>query len=143
VPGAAGLEAVRRRGARSRAHPGLQEAPGTIPHRVERAPESLERKGVREERRDVEPSRDDGLDCGPHALHVNGRIALVDGAGPFGNPTSDSARTMVTTETTRGLLVVFAPHEVDAARLTHVMDVTSERMQQYTGCRETTRLVSG
>ncbi len=76
-------------------------------------------------------------------VHVNGRIALVDGAGPFGNPTSDSARTMVTTETTRGLLVVFAPREVDTARLTHVMDVTSERMQQYTGCVESARSVGG
>ena len=76
-------------------------------------------------------------------VHVDGRIALVDGAGPFGNPTSDSARTMVTTETTHGLLVVFAPREVDTARLTHVLDVTSERMQEYTGCREAGRLVGG
>jgi DNA/RNA-binding domain of Phe-tRNA-synthetase-like protein len=74
-------------------------------------------------------------------VHVGGRIALVDTAGPFGNPTSDSARTMVTTATTRGLLVVFAPREVDAHRLAHVMDVTSERMQQYTGCRESARLI--
>jgi len=76
-------------------------------------------------------------------VHVGGRIALVDAAGPFGNPTSDSSRTMVTTATTRGLLVVFAPRDVDAARLTHVMDVTSQRMQQFTGCRETARLVAG
>ena len=74
-------------------------------------------------------------------VHVGGRIALVDAVGPFGNPTSDSARTMVTTATTRGLLVVFAPREVDAARLTRVIDVTSERMQQYTGCAESARLV--
>src|SRR5437762_2245954 len=47
-------------------------------------------------------------------VNVGGRIALVDTAGPFGNPTSDSARTMVTTETKRALLVVFAPREVDA-----------------------------
>ena len=76
-------------------------------------------------------------------VHVGGRIALVDAIGPFGNPTSDSARTMVTTETRLGLLVVFAPREVDTARLTHVMNVTSERMQQYTGCREASRLVVG
>jgi DNA/RNA-binding domain of Phe-tRNA-synthetase-like protein len=74
-------------------------------------------------------------------VHVGGRIALVDAAGPFGNPTSDSGRTMVTTATTRGLLVVFAPREVDTARLTHVMNMTSERMQQYTGCVEAARLV--
>jgi DNA/RNA-binding domain of Phe-tRNA-synthetase-like protein len=76
-------------------------------------------------------------------VHVGGRIALVDAVGPFGNPTSDSARTMVTTATTRALLVVFAPREVDIPRLTRVVDVTSERMQQFTGCRETARLVSG
>jgi DNA/RNA-binding domain of Phe-tRNA-synthetase-like protein len=76
-------------------------------------------------------------------VHVAGRIALVDTRGPFGNPTSDSARTMVTTATTRALLVVFAPREVDVARLARVMDTTSERMQQFTGCRETGRLVSG
>ena len=29
-------------------------------------------------------------------VHVAGRLSLADGAGPFGNPTSDSARTMVT-----------------------------------------------
>jgi DNA/RNA-binding domain of Phe-tRNA-synthetase-like protein len=72
-------------------------------------------------------------------VHVGGRIALVDGLGPFGNPTSDSARTMVTTATTRGLLVMFAPREIDAARLTRIIDVTSERMQQYTGCVEAGR----
>ena len=76
-------------------------------------------------------------------VHVGGRIALVDAAGPFGNPTSDSARTMVTTATRAGLLVVFAPREVDAARLAQVMDVTSQRMQQYTGCRESGRLSAG
>jgi DNA/RNA-binding domain of Phe-tRNA-synthetase-like protein len=74
-------------------------------------------------------------------VNVGGRIALVDAVGPFGNPTSDSARTMVTTATTRGLLVVFAPREVDVARLTRVMDVTSERMGQFTGCRESSRLL--
>jgi DNA/RNA-binding domain of Phe-tRNA-synthetase-like protein len=74
-------------------------------------------------------------------VHVGGRIALVDATGPFGNPTSDSARTMVTTATSRALLVVFAPRDVEMPRLTRVMDVTSERMQQYTGCREIARLV--
>src|SRR5512139_1163134 len=46
-------------------------------------------------------------------VHVDGRIALADRMGPFGNPTSDSARTMVTTTTTEALLVVFAPREVE------------------------------
>jgi DNA/RNA-binding domain of Phe-tRNA-synthetase-like protein len=70
------------------------------------------------------------------AVHVAGRITLADAQGPFGNPTSDSARTMVTTATTRALLVVFAPREVDTARLASVLDRTSARMHQFTGGRE-------
>ena len=72
-------------------------------------------------------------------VHVGGRIALVDELGPFGNPTSDSARTMVTTATTSGLLVVFAPREVGDRRLTEVLDATTSRMAEFTGCRETQR----
>jgi len=72
-------------------------------------------------------------------VHVAGRITLVDRLGPFGNPTSDSARTMVTTATTRALLVVFAPRDMDGARLSNVLDATSRRMTEFTGCREVGR----
>jgi DNA/RNA-binding domain of Phe-tRNA-synthetase-like protein len=72
-------------------------------------------------------------------VHVAGRIALADAVGVFGNPTSDSARTMVTTNTAHALLVVFAPREVDAATLAHVLDTTSSRMTEFTGCRESSR----
>ena len=73
------------------------------------------------------------------AVHVDGRIALADRVGPFGNPTSDSARTMVTTATTRAMLVVFAPRDVDRQRLDKVLDATSGRMVEFTGCREAAR----
>jgi DNA/RNA-binding domain of Phe-tRNA-synthetase-like protein len=72
-------------------------------------------------------------------VNVGGRITLADTSGPFGNPTSDSARTMVTTATTRALLVVFAPRDVDPRRLTAVLDTTSSRMTEFTGCRERAR----
>jgi DNA/RNA-binding domain of Phe-tRNA-synthetase-like protein len=72
-------------------------------------------------------------------VHVDGRITLADSAGPFGNPTSDSARTMVTTDTVRALLVVFAPRDVDTRRLTTVLDITSSRMTEFTGCQESAR----
>jgi DNA/RNA-binding domain of Phe-tRNA-synthetase-like protein len=75
-------------------------------------------------------------------VHVDGRITLADRIGPFGNPTSDSARTMVTTATTRVLLVIFAPREVDERRLTHVLDITSARMSEFTGCAAVARSVS-
>ena len=68
-------------------------------------------------------------------VHVGGRITLADTLGPFGNPTSDSARTMVTTLTTRALVVVFAPLEIDAARLGYVLDVTAKRMEEFTGAK--------
>lgn len=74
-------------------------------------------------------------------VHVGGRITLADRLGPFGNPTSDSARTMVTTATTRALVVVFAPRELDVRRLGHVLDVTSGRMAAFTGCREAGRWI--
>lgn len=72
-------------------------------------------------------------------VHVAGRLVLADRQGPFGNPTSDSARTMVTTATTSALVVVFAPVELTTARLDHVLDVTVARMADITGCRETAR----
>src|SRR5687767_981119 len=72
-------------------------------------------------------------------VHVQGRIALADGIGAFGNPTADSARTMVTTATADALLVVFAPRETDGGHLAGVLDVTSARMAEFTGCRETGR----
>ena len=75
-------------------------------------------------------------------VHVEHRITLADSGGPFGNPTSDSARTMVTTATTRALLVVFAPREVDERRLSHVLDVTAARMAEFTGGSETARTIA-
>lgn len=73
-------------------------------------------------------------------VNVGGRIALVDARGPFGNPTSDSARTMITPATTRALLTIFAPITVEPARLSRVLDVTAERMREYTGATTIDRL---
>jgi DNA/RNA-binding domain of Phe-tRNA-synthetase-like protein len=72
-------------------------------------------------------------------VNVAARMALADRQGAFGNPTSDSARTMVTVNTTSALIVVFAPRGLDPARLAFVLDRTSARMTQYTGGRERDR----
>ncbi len=74
-----------------------------------------------------------------HVVNVGGRMVLADLQGPFGNPTSDSARTMVTTRTTRALVVIFAPRGLDPVRLERALDVTAERMSAFTGCRVTAR----
>lgn len=74
-------------------------------------------------------------------VNVAGRLALVDEIGPFGNPTSDSARSMVTEETTDALVVVYAPVDVDRTRLTHVLDTTAARMADIVGGHEAGRLL--
>jgi DNA/RNA-binding domain of Phe-tRNA-synthetase-like protein len=61
-------------------------------------------------------------------VHVAGRITVADDRGPFGNPTSDSARTMVTPSTTDALVIVYAPIEIGQAPLDRVLDVTAERI---------------
>jgi len=65
------------------------------------------------------------------AVHLGGRLTLADDEGPFGNPTSDSARTMVTPSTTRALIVIFAPAAVAAARLAPALDLTGDRVRRY------------
>jgi DNA/RNA-binding domain of Phe-tRNA-synthetase-like protein len=74
-------------------------------------------------------------------VHVAGRIALVDERGPFGNPTSDSARTMVTTRTSNALVVVFAPRDIDVAHLHQVLDTTAARLTDLAGGQEINRAV--
>jgi DNA/RNA-binding domain of Phe-tRNA-synthetase-like protein len=68
-------------------------------------------------------------------VHVERRLVLADAEGPFGNPTSDSARTMVTTVTTRALVVVFAPSSVAEVVVESVLRQTGERIEDY--CRAT------
>ncbi len=69
-------------------------------------------------------------------VNVGGRITVADEQGPFGNPTSDSARTMVTPATTELLVIVYAPTEIAKAQLERVAQVTAERLQQILGGRE-------
>jgi len=66
-------------------------------------------------------------------VNVGGRITVADAIGAFGNPTSDSARTMVTPATTGLLVVVYAPVDVSRQQLDSVVSATSERMLQILG----------
>jgi DNA/RNA-binding domain of Phe-tRNA-synthetase-like protein len=74
-------------------------------------------------------------------VHVDGRPVLADGTGPFGNPTSDSARTMITTATTRALVVVYAPAAYNPTRLDAVLDGTSSLLRRYCGGSESGRSI--
>jgi DNA/RNA-binding domain of Phe-tRNA-synthetase-like protein len=72
-------------------------------------------------------------------VHVAGRLTVADDEGPFGNPTSDSARTMVTSATREALVVVYAPADTPSERLARVLDTTAERVGRICGGREQAR----
>ena len=67
-------------------------------------------------------------------VHVEGRLVLADDHGPFGNPSSDSERTMVTESTTRALVVVFAPVSLDPSIADRALVLTIERVNAF--CRQ-------
>lgn len=76
-------------------------------------------------------------------VHVAGRIAVADDEGPFGNPTSDSARTMVTAATKDALVVVYAPANCAAGEIERVLDITARRLAEECGGREAARTIAG
>ncbi len=46
---------------------------------------------------------------GKQRVNVAGRLCVADAQGPCGNPSADSARTMITTETERAAWIYFLP----------------------------------
>ena len=74
-------------------------------------------------------------------VNVGGRITVADATGAFGNPTSDSARTMVTPGATELLVVVYAPKEISRAQLDRVATVTAERIAVIAGGSQSGALV--
>lgn len=74
-------------------------------------------------------------------IHVTGRLTLADRLGPFGNPSSDSLRTIVTPATTCALAVIFAPRALVAAAVTEALDVTAQRLRTFAGGTEVQRWI--
>ncbi len=66
-------------------------------------------------------------------VHLEGRPTLVDGDGPFGNPTSDSLRTSVDDSCTALTLVLFAPPSVTTAVLTEHVQMIARGMAEHLG----------
>ena len=66
-------------------------------------------------------------------VNVEARPVLVDAEGPFGNPTSDSARTMITLEARNALVVAYAPAGYSLARLNAVLETTAETLTRFCG----------
>ena len=64
-------------------------------------------------------------------VHVAGRLTLVDALGPFGNPTSDSARTMVTAQARNLLVVIFVPADLPSPVGERARQLTSARLAEF------------
>jgi DNA/RNA-binding domain of Phe-tRNA-synthetase-like protein len=67
------------------------------------------------------------------AVNAEGRPILADAAGPFGNPTSDSARTMITLETRSALVVAYAPASYNPSRLAETLAATEATLVRFCG----------
>jgi DNA/RNA-binding domain of Phe-tRNA-synthetase-like protein len=64
-------------------------------------------------------------------VNVGGRMTLADAAGPFGNPTSDSARTMVTLATAGVVFVIYAPADLSPDVAARAATLTETRVAAY------------
>jgi len=67
------------------------------------------------------------------AVNVDGRPVLSDAGGAFGNPTSDSARTMITLDTRSTLVIAYAPATATASRVQGVLERTAATLVRYSG----------
>mgnify|MGYP003586782149 CR=1 FL=1 len=68
-------------------------------------------------------------------VHVAARLVVADRLGAFGNPTSDSARTMVTAATSRALIVIYAPADLPPEALASAVSTTAARVLDHAGGR--------
>ena len=64
------------------------------------------------------------IGIGKEHVNVAGRICVADAEGPCGNPSADSARTMITTDTERAAWIYFLPvREEDIDRTAELIAV--------------------
>jgi len=75
-------------------------------------------------------------------VHLAGRPTLADARGPFGNPSSDSARTMVTAATTDALIVIYAPRAMGSETLGARAAATVSRVLEFVGGVEVSRRIA-
>lgn len=72
-----------------------------------------------------------GIRKGP--VHLAGRLGLFDDVGPFGSPTSDSARTCTSDSTNQILAVIMATAAYDRGQMADQVAIFSELFKQYCG----------
>ena len=67
-------------------------------------------------------------------VNVAGKFAMADDLGPFGNPSADSARTMINESTTKVLFTVFVPADFNNKLLIEHLDFIETKVKQYHPC---------
>ena len=71
---------------------------------------------------------------GKERVNVAGRICVADADGPIGNPSADSARTMITTDTERAAWIYFLPvREDDVDRTAELIAVFGRGLMRMAG----------
>lgn len=76
-------------------------------------------------------------------VHLAGRLGLFDQVGPFGSPTSDSARTCTSGNTTEILAVIMATAEYPTAKMEKNLALFSHHFHSFCGTNEVFRAVLG
>jgi DNA/RNA-binding domain of Phe-tRNA-synthetase-like protein len=64
-------------------------------------------------------------------VNLSGRLLLSDSSGPFGAPTSDSARTSITQGTKHLLVAVFCPPERAGGDLSTLLERIADRLTRF------------
>ncbi len=82
-----------------------------------------------------------GIRKGP--VNLAGRLGLFDEQGPFGSPTSDSARTCISERTTAILAVIMATARQPRQEMSGHLTVFSGKFAEFCGAREVFRAVLG
>lgn len=72
-------------------------------------------------------------------INVNERLTLADDLGPFGNPSADSARTMITEKTTDALFVIFVPADYATDELQRHVAFIEDKVKRYHDCEVLTK----
>jgi DNA/RNA-binding domain of Phe-tRNA-synthetase-like protein len=68
-------------------------------------------------------------------VKMHGKLAIVDGEGPFGNPSHDSRRTQITLGTVRALVIAWAPAEAPRSFLESVLREIADLAQELCDAR--------
>jgi DNA/RNA-binding domain of Phe-tRNA-synthetase-like protein len=82
-------------------------------------------------RRGIEGEEYPGI--GKERIHLAERPTLVDRAGPFGNPSSDSDRTKVTLDTRSILFVLFEPADEAAENVAAHLEISRRILLRHIG----------